>query len=163
MPLLVNNRGQNNWISECIRVWQCLVYNIALVLSQIWVEGSFIRPLLKTIFQHSDVFIMFSFSLLSFNYLIYSSSNMYISKREAFVAENVLAATSAVLLGNLRTIRERVILPSSQENFRINALFIDQLVFSNFAIYVIKAYYWAQQGNSRTSQSRLQPNRHHTI
>ena len=66
---------------------------------------------------------------------------MYISKREAIVAENVLAATSAVLLGNLRTIRERVILPSSQEKFRKNALFIDQLVFSNFAIYVIKAYY----------------------
>ena len=34
---------------------------------------------------------------------------------------------------------ERVILPSSQAKLRKNALFIDQSVFSNFALYVIKA------------------------
>ena len=35
------------------------------------------------------------------------------------------------------TNRERVILPSSQAKLRKNALFIDQSVFSNFALYVI--------------------------
>jgi len=43
------------------------------------------------------------------------------------------------LLGNLKTNRERVILPSSQAKLRKNTLFIDQSAFSNFALYVIRA------------------------
>ena len=41
-----------------------------------------------------------------------------------------------MLLGDLRTNRERVILPSSRK-LRKNTLFIDQSAFSNFARYVI--------------------------
>ena len=43
-----------------------------------------------------------------------------------------------LLLGNLRTNRERVILPSSQSKIKKkNMVFIDQSAFSNFALYVI--------------------------
>jgi len=44
------------------------------------------------------------------------------------------------LLGNLRTNRERVILPSSQSKMKKkNTPFMDQSAFSNFALYLIKS------------------------
>ena len=42
-----------------------------------------------------------------------------------------------LLLGDLRTNRERVILPSSRSKIKKNTLFIDQSAFSNFARYLI--------------------------
>ena len=57
--------------------------------------------------------------------------SLTISKRDAILTEKNVSINK-LLLGNLRTNRERVILPS-----RKNTLFIDQSAFSNFALYVI--------------------------
>ena len=44
-----------------------------------------------------------------------------------------------LLLGNLRTNREPVILPSLHSKIKKeNILFIDQLIFSDFALYLMK-------------------------
>ena len=67
---------------------------------------------LKRFFYHSVIlFFVFSFSLLSFNSSIYSSSTF--SKRDAIVTEK-----TKLFLGNLRANRERVILPTSQSKIK---------------------------------------------
>ena len=66
---------------------------------------------LKKFFHHSVLFFLFSFSLLSFSSSIYSSST--VSKRDAIVTKK-----NKMLLGNLRTNRERVISPSSQSKIK---------------------------------------------
>jgi len=91
----------------------------------------FIRPLFETSSHHSVLFFVFSFSLLSFNSSIYSTST--ISKREAIVSEKKTSRLNKLLLGNLRTNPERVILPSSRSKIRKKkTLFVDQSAFSNF-------------------------------
>ena len=68
--------------------------------------------------------------------MIHSSST--ILKQDVIVTEMFLVTTfqqHRLLLGNLRTNREQVILPSSQAKLRENTPFIDQLAFGNFALY----------------------------
>ena len=84
-----------------------------------------------TFFRYSVLFFVFSFLILR-----------YIPRqlRHVIVAENFLVTTSRkhkLLLGNLRTNRERLILLSSQPKVRKNTHFIDQSAFSNFAFYVV--------------------------
>ena len=60
--------GQNYWISAYIKLWQCLGEDIALiqlsVLFQICLEDNLsFAHVLKTFFQDSALFFVFSFSL----------------------------------------------------------------------------------------------------
>lgn len=58
-----------------------------------------------------------------------------------------------LLLGNLRTIHEQLILPYPQANLRKNTLFIDQSEFSNFAFYVITYSNLRQDGSQKAKSS----------
>ena len=63
----------------------------------------------------------------------------YIPRQLSRNETRLLQTNNELLLGNLRTNRERVILPSSQKKLRKNTLLIDQSVFTNFALYVINS------------------------
>ena len=90
----------------------------------------------KALFHHSVLLFVFSFFLSTSNSSIYSPST--ISKRDAIVTEKTTSRLNKLLLGNLRTNRGRVILPSSRSKIKKkNTVFIDQSAFSNFALYVI--------------------------
>ena len=89
-------------------------------------------------FPHSELFFVFLFSLFSFNSSIYSSSTE-LSRNETPLLQKTTSRLNKLLLGNLRTNRERVIFPYSRsKNKKKNTFFIDQSAFSNFALYVIR-------------------------
>ena len=104
-----------------------------------------------SVFLHSLIFlcdeeqqvwtIIFNFGLVYLETYVHLLEPCYsnyfldftIWKRDAIVTE-----LNKLLLGNLRTNREWVILPSSQSKIKKKiTLFIDQSTFSNFPLYVI--------------------------
>ena len=83
------------------------------------------------------LFFLFSFSLMSFNSSIYSSSTIYLETRR-HCHRKTISGLNKLLPGKLRTNREPVILPSSQSKIKKkNTLFVDQSAFGNFPLYVI--------------------------
>ena len=87
----------------------------------------------KTFFHHSVLFFLFSFALLFFDIFLVN----YLETRR-HCQRKTTSSLKKLLLGNLKTNRERVILLSSQNKIKKkNSLFIDQSTFSNFALYVI--------------------------
>ena len=60
-----------------------------------------------------------------------------ISKRDTIVTRKTISRLNKLLLGNLRTNRERVTLPPHNAKLRNNTLFVNQSAFINFSLYVI--------------------------
>ena len=77
----------------------------------ICLQGSFAH-FLKTFSHHSELFFVFSFSLV----LLSSSVNYLETRRHCY--RKTTSRLTKLLLGNLRTNRERVILPSSRSKIK---------------------------------------------
>ena len=85
---------------------------------------------LKRLSHHSVLFFVFSFSLFSINFSIYS-------KREAIVEENNFSIEWAVARRPKDQSWASNFALFTKQNYEKNNLFIDQSAFSNFALYVI--------------------------
>ena len=117
---------------------QSLVEDIVLVLFRnLLAKFLSFAHFLKTFFHHSACYSS-CFHFRSCPLIIrYIPSQLSETRRHCY--RKTTSRLNKLLLGNWRTNRERVILPSSQSKIKKkNTLFIDQPAFSNFALRVIK-------------------------
>ena len=98
------------------------------------------------LFHHSVLFVVFSFSLLSFHSSIYSSTT--ISKRDAIVTEKHFLDWVSCCKATWGPIVSEQFCPLHKAKLRRNNLFIDQSAFSNCALYVISKWNGLYQENT---------------
>ena len=97
--------------------------------SPVFWKRSFTTPCYPSCFHFRSCPLIFDIFLVNYD----------ISKRHWY--RKTTSRVNKLLLGNLRTNRERVILPSSQsKSKKKNTLFVDLSAFSNFALYVIRPW-----------------------
>jgi len=109
LRLLVNNTEDK--ITECLKLWQMLVEDC----SKFAFEFLSFAHLLKMFFHHSMLFLVFSFSLLSFKLILWYTFLVNHLEKRPHCYIKTTSRLNKLLLGNLRNnYCEQVILPSSQ-------------------------------------------------